>query len=102
MKNYIQNRSLITFTAEQNYTGGQPVKLGSLFGIMQFDCAAGEKGVLVTEGVFALAKGSDEITLGEALSFDAASGHMVPATGSADGIAVAPAAADSASVLVRL
>lgn len=96
------NRSLITFTADQNYTGGQPVKLGSLFGIMQFDCLAGEKGVLVTEGVFSLAKGSDEITLGEALSFDASTGHMLPATGSGDGIAVSAAAADATEVLVRL
>lgn len=102
MKNYIQNRSLITFTADQAYTGGQPVKLGSLFGVIQGDVKAGETGVLVTEGVFSLQKGSDEISMGEALAFDAGTGHMVPATGASDGIAVAPAAADNGIVLLRL
>lgn len=102
MKNFVQNRSNISFVAANDYASGQPLKIGSLFGILQADVAAGETGVLVTEGVFTLAKGGDALTIGEAVDFDAASGHIVPATGSSVGIVVADAAADAPSVLVRI
>ena len=63
----------------------------------------GEKGTLVTEGVFKMPKASGEIAAGAAVYYDAASGNVTTtANDNAAGWAVEVAESGDTEVLVKL
>lgn len=55
-KNYIQAGDHITIPAAANAVSGEPVLVGSLFGVAEHDAAAGEPLTIARKGVFLLPK----------------------------------------------
>ena len=107
MKNFIQPGANIDFTAGAAYTSGQGLKIEDLFGVVAGDVASGDKGVLVTEGVFELPKrAAAAMNQGAKVDWDEAVPEVVPNGDAASDIvigvvAVAALAADT-TVKVRL
>nr|BDD48067.1 hypothetical protein 18 [Pseudomonadaceae bacterium] len=60
MKNLIERGDTIEFTADADYTSGDPVELTDMICVCANDVANGELGVGVTEGVFELPKVSTD------------------------------------------
>lgn len=72
MKNYVQPGDTITFTAGADYSSGDGVVVGTLFGIACGDVANGDDGEIKTTGVFDLTKvGSQAWTVGAPIYWDA-------------------------------
>jgi predicted RecA/RadA family phage recombinase len=70
MKNYIQSVENLQVLAPYALTPGQGALVGSLFGVAQETAANGTDVVLVTEGVFELAKATGAWTVGVKLYWD--------------------------------
>ena len=105
MKNYVQEGKSLTVTAPAAVTSGQYVTVGAIRGVAAYDAAQGEPVEVATEGVFTLPKvAADEITAGDLLYWNGAACTKTAGTGSKPlvGVAVKPAAANSASVQVKL
>ena len=105
MKNYVQAGVNLTLRAPAAVSRGNPVLVGSIFGIVAGDAELGADMDLVTEGVFEMNKVSTlAIGIGDKVYFDAATG-LVNKTVSGNtlvGVAVTAAANPSGTVNVRL
>ena len=101
---YWQKGETLDYTAAADVNNGDIVDLATRIGVAGNNIPAGSTGAVHVEGVFIMPKGTDAITLGAAVYWDAAEeqittteqGHT-PA-----GYAVAPADAGAATVLVKL
>lgn len=105
MKNYVQSGSNVTLAAPYALSSGDGALVGSLFGVAAADAASGADVVLVTEGVFALAKTSAQAwTPGATIYWDDSEKECT--TTSTDntkiGVALVAAANPSATGRVRL
>ena len=106
MKNFIQPGRSVTVTAPAGgAVSGIGVLIGTLFGVAQYDAAAGEEVELLTEGVVEIAKTSAlAIAVGDRLFWDDTN-KVVNKTVTAQvcvGVAVSAAANPSATVRMRL
>src|SRR4051794_35103999 len=83
---------------------GDPLLIGSAFGVCQYEAAEGETVELDVEGVWSLPKAAGAVAFGDKLYFVAASGLITKtaAGNTAIGFASAPAGADDPRVDVRL
>lgn len=103
MKNFIAAGSALTIPAAP-YTvpSGGGCKVGSIFGVAQGSAASGEEVVLSVAGVFALAKATGALTLGQAVYWDDTAKNV---TGTASGntkIGVAVEAAGSSDTAAKI
>lgn len=102
MKNYVHNGENITVPAPAATISGDPVLIGSLFGIAAGDALKGEPLDLVTTGVFTLPKVStDAVEIGDELFLNDA-GLVTTTAGTRIGVAVKSAANPSGEAEVRL
>lgn len=106
MKNFHQPGDTVTFTASVTVTSGQPVAMGSLFGIAVTDATSGQTFEAALVGVFDLPKATGAVTAGAKIYWDASEGEVTTDADSGAnpliGAAVAAAASDAATVKVRL
>jgi len=105
MKNYIQPGENLTIPAPANVSAGDPVMVGSLFGVAQGDALSGADVVIVTNGVFELTKLEAQAwTVGAKIYWDAGNSRTTTATSGNTliGVAAAAAANPSTTGLVRL
>ncbi|ODN69548.1 DUF2190 family protein [Methylobrevis pamukkalensis] len=103
MKNYVQDGEVITVAAPAIVASGDPVAVGTLFGVAQTDAASGADVALVTRGVFDL----DTVTnapmaIGDALYFDATTSLVTKATTGNAKIGAALAAKTTTGTTVRV
>lgn len=105
MKNYIQPGRTVTVAAPSGgVVSGQPVLIGSLFGVCATTQAETLDVEIDTEGVFELTKlTTDVVTVGAKLYWDSANSRLTitPGTGSKPLVGVAAAAAGNGATLVR-
>lgn len=105
MNNYVQTGTMLTVPAPADVNSGGGVIVGQIFGIASTNAETGDDVAIATQGVFELPKvAADDFSIGEAAYWDEAEGLVtVTATDNvAIGVAVSVAAADTASVRVRL
>lgn len=105
MKNYIQPGENLTVPAPANVSAGDPVMVGSLFGVVQGDALSGADVVIVTKGVFELTKLEAQAwTVGAKVYWDADNSRTttVASTNTLIGVAAAAAANPSTTGRVRL
>ena len=77
MKNYIGVGNRVTLTAAAVTTSGQPVLIGSLFGIAESAAAIGEPLVLVMNGIYDLTKTASQAwTVGQLIYWDVATSRV--------------------------
>jgi predicted RecA/RadA family phage recombinase len=82
MKNYVQSGEIITVTAPADCKSGDPVAVGSIFGVACYDAANGTDLELNTDGVFDLPKvTTDVIGQGDRLYFDSTAGKLTKTAG---------------------
>ncbi len=113
-KNYIQPGQTIGFTnGGSAVVSGQVIIQGTLVGVSQTDVAANGLGVMGIEGVYALPKKAEALTLGAKVYWDATGNPVVGAAGSGAltatvgsntyaGVVTAGAASGDATVQVKL
>jgi predicted RecA/RadA family phage recombinase len=83
MKNYVQKGEIITVTAPADCKSGDPVAVGSIFGVACYDAANGTDVELNTDGVFDLPKvTTDVIAAGDRVYYDSAAGKLTKTAGS--------------------
>jgi predicted RecA/RadA family phage recombinase len=93
MKNFIQPGENLTFAAPYAVTAGAGALVGSVFGVAQSAAANGEEVVLLTEGVFEMAKATGQAwTVGLKLYWDN-SAKNITSTASANTLVGAATAA---------
>ena len=109
MKNFVQNGDFITFTAGDDYSSGDLVQVGSLFGVCVTDVANGDEGTLALTGVFTLPKlvaaaGDAVAAAGDPVYFSGGSvtGDDDSASNPLCGYALEAAAQATATVKVKL
>ncbi len=109
MKNFVQPGDVVPITAPALLASGDPVLVGSLFGVATTDIANGAEGEVQVEGVFDLPKttgGGTAFAEGDVARFDVSAGAFDPtaaASGDADvGLVVKAAADGDATVRVKL
>jgi len=91
MKNFIGVGNRVTLTATAAIASGQPVLIGSLFGIAENFAAIGDPLVLVLNGIFDLSKTASQAwTVGQLIYWDVATSRVtnVVATNKLVGVAV--------------
>jgi predicted RecA/RadA family phage recombinase len=96
MKNFVQPGNTLDLIAPAALTSGQPVLIGSIFGVAVTDAASGDTVAVDIEGVFELAKvTTDAIAAGDKLYWDSAAAKLTktPGTGSKPLVGFAVAAA---------
>ncbi len=82
MKNYIQRGDIITVTAPADVKSGDPVAVGSIFGVACYDAASGTDVELNTDGVFDLPKvTTDVIAAGDRLYYDSTAAKLTNTAG---------------------
>lgn len=102
MRTYIQRGRTLTLIAPAAVKSGDVVVVGALVGIAAYDAAAGAEVEVQVEGVFELPKGNAALAQGAKAYWTAAS-KTVTSTGDVLlGACILPAAADAATVRVRL
>src|SRR5579883_3578813 len=71
MQNYLGDGDQVTITAPAAVASGQPILVGSLFGICLNAAAIGQPVLLWIKGVYQLAKNSSDVwTLGQLIYWD--------------------------------
>ena len=91
MKNFIGVGNRVTLTAAAVASSGQPVLIGSLFGIAESAAAIGDPLVLVMNGIYDLTKTASQAwTVGQLIYWDVATSRVtnVVATNKLVGVAV--------------
>jgi predicted RecA/RadA family phage recombinase len=105
MKNFVQRGNTLTLTAPAAVVSGQPIIVGSVFGIVNGDAASGDPMDVDVVGVFNLPKvAADAFAEGAAVYWDNTA-KLVTSTTTGNtkiGVAVTAAANPSATVHVRL
>ncbi|MFE3837914.1 DUF2190 family protein [Pseudogemmobacter sonorensis] len=106
MKNYVQPGNTVTFTASGTVTSGQPVTMGSLFGVAVTDATNGQSFEATLAGVFDLPKATGAVTAGAKVYFDASEGKVTTdddeGANALIGAAIEGAASDAITARVRL
>ena len=106
MKNFVQEGDVVTVaTPVGGVSSGDGLLIGALFGVSAADAAAGDPVALATVGVFSLPKASAAaFTQGAPVSWDGTAKECVAAASGKYpvGVAVEPAGARTATVIVRL
>jgi predicted RecA/RadA family phage recombinase len=106
MQNYIQNGHIVRVTAPAGgIASGDPLIVGSIFGVAAYSSAEGDPVELSTTGVFQLPKASTAVlTVGASVAWDSTAGEVTtPAAGRFPiGVAVEAAGNGVTSVAVRL
>lgn len=102
--NYVQDGEALTLTAPYAVTSGAGVLVGSIFGIAQETTAIGLDVVVLTEGVFDIAKATGAITQGAKVYWDNAAKNitLTSAGNTLVGAATVAALSGDATVRVRL
>ena len=105
MKNHVQCGDNLTLPAPYDVSSGDGVLVGAIFGVAACDALTGADVDIVTREVFTLDKvAGDDFSIGEAAYWDNAA-KLVTVTAAGNtriGVAVAPAAAGTGTVDVRL
>ena len=105
MKNFIQRGENLTIPAPANTLSGEVVIVGDIHGIASNNAAEGAPLDIVTEGVFALPKvAANSFAVGAKVYYASAT-KLATSTASGNtliGVAVAAAAADTATVAVKI
>lgn len=102
---YVQQGAALDYKATEAVRNGGVVSLETRIGVAAGDIPAGGTGTVHVEGVFRLDKASGEaLSMGAAVYYDAAADAITATAGSnvPAGYAAAPAAANDATVLVKL
>ena len=105
MKNFIGVGNRVTLTAAAVTTSGQPVLIGSLFGIAENAAAIGEPLVLATNGIYDLTKTASQAwTVGQLIYWDVATSRVtnVVATNKLVGVAVLAVGAGAGEIIGRV
>jgi predicted RecA/RadA family phage recombinase len=105
MKNFIGVGNRVTLTAAAVTTSGQPVLIGSLFGIAENAAAIGEPLVLVMSGIYDLTKTASQAwTVGQLIYWDVATSRVtnVVATNKLIGVAVLAVGAGAGEIIGRV
>lgn len=104
MKNFVQSSDNITVAAPAAVTSGDPVVIGDLFGIACGDAENGATVTISTRGVFSVpVAAAADVSVGDALFWDAADGEMNLDSGNAPaGVAVTAAGVGVTSVHVKI
>lgn len=105
MKNYVQpDDSLDIVAPVGGVTSGQGLLIGSIFGVVSADAAAGDPSVIRVRGVFSLPKAAVTITAWEKLYWDSTNEVLtnVPASNKYVGIAVEDAGNSAAEAKILL
>jgi predicted RecA/RadA family phage recombinase len=105
MKNFIGVGNRVTLTAAAVTTSGQPVLIGSLFGIAENAAAIGEPLVLVISGIYDLTKTASQAwTVGQLIYWDVATSRVtnVVATNKLVGVAVLAVGAGAGEIIGRV
>ena len=105
MKNFIGVGNRVTLTAAAVTTSGQPVLIGSLFGIAENAAAIGEPLVLVMNGIYDLTKTASQAwTVGQLIYWDVATSRVtnVVATNKLIGVAVLAVEAGAGEIVGRV
>ena len=105
MKNFIGVGNRVTLTAAAVTTSGQPVLIGSLFGIAENATAIGEPLVLVMNGIYDLTKTASQAwTVGQLIYWDVATSRVtnVVATNKLVGVAVLAVGAGAGEIIGRV
>lgn len=104
MKNYVQAGNTIPVTAPSGgVSSGDPVVVGSFFGVASGDAEAGATVELSLVGVFDLPKkAGDVVTFGAALYWDGTDVTVTSSGNTLIGAATAAAGGSAATVRVRL
>ena len=105
MKNFIGVGNRVTLTAAAVATSGQPVLIGSLFGIAENAAAIGEPLVLAVNGIFDLTKTASQAwTVGQLIYWDVATSRVtnVVATNKLVGVAVLAVGAGAGEIVGRV
>ncbi|WP_338661139.1 DUF2190 family protein [Pararoseomonas sp. SCSIO 73927] len=105
MRNFVQPGRTLTLPAPYDLASGAPAQVGAIFGVSNGAALAGQPADLDVEGVFTLDKvAANAFTVGDAVFF-AAGTKLATSVASGNqriGVATEPAAAGTASVIVRL
>ena len=105
MKNFIGVGNRVTVTAAAVTTSGQPVLIGSLFGIAENAAAISEPLVLVINGIYDLTKTASQAwTVGQLIYWDVATSRVtnVVATNKLVGVAVLAVGAGAGEIVGRV
>ena len=104
MQNFVQLGEQLDFTAPSDLVSGQPVVVGSLFGVSTTNVPNGQIGVLRLVGVVRLPKANGAITQFQKVFWDdtAKAVTTTAASNRAIGAATRPQAAGDVTVEVRL
>jgi len=105
MKNFIGVGNRVTLTAAAVTISGQPVLIGSLFGIAENAAAIGEPLVLALNGIFDLTKTASQAwTVGQLIYWDVATSRVtnVVATNKLVGVAVLAVGAGAGEIVGRV
>lgn len=105
MKNFIGVGNRVTLTAAAVTTSGQPVLIGSLFGIAENSAAIGEPLVLVMNGIYDLTKTASQAwTVGQLIYWDVATSRVtnVVASNKLIGVAVLAVGAGAGEIVGRV
>ena len=105
MKNFIGVGNRVTLTAAAVTTSGQPVLIGSLFGIAESAAAIGEPLVLVMNGIYDLTKTASQAwTVGQLIYWDVTTSRVtnVVATNKLVGVAVLTVGAGAGEIIGRV
>ena len=105
MKNFIGVGTRVTMTAAAVTTSGQPVLIGSLFGIAENAAAIGEPLVLVMNGIYDLTKTASQAwTVGQLIYWDVATSRVtnVVATNKLVGVAVLAVGGGAGEIVGRV
>lgn len=94
----------ITVTAPAALSSGDPVLIGSLFGVAQTDAASGASVVIATEGVWTLPKvaSPDAFAIGDPVFFDPALGVATADITDSGPIGVAVSVGGSGAIIVNV
>lgn len=102
MKNYVSEGKVIEATAGADYSSGDGVVIGELFGIATSDVKSGKTGVFLLTGIVAVAKtAADTFTAGCKCYWDAST-KKVTTTASTNKLAGYYLGADGDNAVIRL
>jgi predicted RecA/RadA family phage recombinase len=106
MRNFVKEGRMITVIAAENYSSGDGVVVGSIFGIASTNAEIGQSFEIAAEGVFALNKAVGALAQGTPVYWTVGSGTMLGTVAAAGtmkiGVAAEAALTGDPTVNVRL
>lgn len=101
---FVYEGKSIDYVPAADVAAGDVVVIGEIVGVAQFDIPKGTQGAVALTGVWNVGKDTAAVTAGAKVYWNATDGKATATAGSNKlfGYAVAAAAADAATVLVRI